>query len=279
MQFQCAKFEAPEIKRVLRMLNSELKDLSLTEDVLESVFAMWWPTLEKQVGQLLQYENTTEPANVRSERELLEAILDLSRSIAERQSQKPKSLASRVSKADGVFSTFTYGAHWSGALTLASIQKRMRSGGNLAGANLMDLNLARLDLSGANLRGSNLCGANLSGTKLTNADLDGANLEGATLDGADLRGATISRANLWHASMRGVQNLSLVKSMDEANFFEVDLNSVDRKTVAEHNTLSIENYSDLFAYYRRKGMTKAELGDVFLWTAHSYPGAESMGSN
>jgi uncharacterized protein YjbI with pentapeptide repeats len=92
------------------------------------------------------------------------------------------------------------------------------------------------------------------------------------MDGADLRGAKISRSNLWRASMRGVRNLSLVKSMDGANFFEVSLNEDDRNTVAEHNTLRISNYPDLFAYFGEKGMTKAELNDLFLWAAHSYPG-------
>lgn len=261
MQFQCARFGAAEIKRILRMLNSELKDVSLTDDVLESAFTMWWPTLEKQVAQLLRHPSNEEPADVRSERDLLEEILALSRSIAQRQSEEAQPPISEESVADR-----------SGALTLASVRKRLASGGNLVGANLMNLNLARPDLSDANLRGSNLVGSNLSGAKLVNTDLDGANLEGAVLDEADFRGAKISRLNFWRASMRDVQNLSFVKSMDDANFYEVKLNDGDRKVVAKHGTLSISNYPELFAFYRRKGMTNAELRDLFLWTAHSYPG-------
>jgi uncharacterized protein YjbI with pentapeptide repeats len=136
----------------------------------------------------------------------------------------------------------------------------------------MHLNLAGMDLSDASLRGANLVNANLAGTKLIKADLDGANLEQAVMDGADLNGAKISRTNLWRASMRDVENLSLVKSMEDANFYQVDLNERDQKILAGHKTLSISNYDDLIDYYYGIGMSRAEVRDLFLWTAHAYPG-------
>jgi len=275
MQFQCAKFDAVEIKRMLRMLNSELKDFSVTDDVLESAFAMWWPKLEKEVAQLLRDSNVKLSAVLASDRDLLEEIVRLSRSIARQQAKSLRPSPTSHQPIDAEWSAFedNTGVE-SGALTLESVQKRMRSGGNLAGANLMKLNLVGLDLSGANLRGANLVGANLSGASLVGTDLDAANLESARMDGADLKGAIISRANLWHASMREVRNLSLVKSMDEANFFKVDLNDSDRSIVAAHSTLSISSYPKLFAHYRKSGMKEAELRDLFLWTSHSYPGAD-----
>ncbi len=245
------------------MINSELKDLSLTDNVLESVFAVWWPKLKERVAQTLRQANMSEPATQRTERDLLEEILGLARSIAKNQAEKKE--APQLEVDDGIMAL-------SGALTLVAVQKRLREGGNLAGANLMNLNLARLDLSGANLRGANLVLANLSRARLVNADLDGANLEGAIMDWADLSGARISRTNLWHSSMYNVQNLASVKSMDNANFFEVEMDDDNRNIVAEHKTLSISNYPDLFGYYLKGGMTKAELQDLFLWTAHSYPG-------
>jgi Pentapeptide repeats (8 copies)/TIR domain len=263
MQFQCARFDRAEIKRVLRMINSELRDLSLTDDVLESVFTMWWPKLETQVAQSLRQANMNVPAPQRTEKELLEEILGLTRSIAKNQAEKKEPLPPEV---DDGYNKF------SGTLTVAAVRERLGSGGNLAGANMMDLNLARLDLSGANLRGANLVLANLSHASLVNADLDGANLEGAILDWADLRGAKISRTNLWRASMYSVQNLTSVKSMDNANFFEVEMDDENRKIVAEHKTLSFSNYRSLFDHYLESGMTKAELQDLFLWIAHSYPG-------
>lgn len=269
MQFNCARFESSEMKRLLRMLNSELKDSALTDDVLESVFSMWWPTLEAQGSELLRQAARNEPISRRTEKELLEEIVGLARSIARHQSET-RLLEPQERRPHGPNEDVAS----SGALTRASVEKRQASGGNLVGANLMYLDLTRMDLSDAKLRGSNLVQANLSDAKLINADLDGANLEGARLDGADLSGATISRTNLWRASMRGVKNLSLVKSMDEANFYHTHLDDENRKIVAEHKTLSIGNYPDLYAYYRGKGMSGAALRDLFLWSAHAYPSQE-----
>lgn len=268
MQFQCARFDQQEMKRMLRMLNSELGDSALTDDVLESAFSMRWPILEKETSTLLRQTNKNQPINRRTEKELLEEILGLARSIAHHQLEtrhSPQQEPSLSEPDEGV-------AESSGALTLASVRKRLALGGNLVGANLMNLRLAGMDLSDANLRGANLVQVNLARAKLINADLDGANLERAVMDGADLNGAKISRTNLWGASMRDVENLSLVKSMDDANFYQVDLNEKDQRIVAEHKTLSISTYPDLMAYYYGKGMSRAEVRDLFLWTAHAYPG-------
>ena len=262
MQFQCAAFNTVDIKRLIRMLNSELKDASLTDDILESVFEMWWPKLEEQVSLLLQREKNKEPSKTRTDRDLLEEILVLSRSIAQYQSQESR-----------LPTEFGLTTDKAGSLTLASVKKRLIDGGNLVGANLMQVNLSHLDLSGAALQGSNLVRANLTRANLVNANLDGANLEGAVLDEANLRGAVISRVNLWRASMWDIKNLADVKTMDNANLFQVALSEEDRKTVSEHRTLNISNYPELFAHYRAQGMTKAELRDLFLWTSHSYPGA------
>jgi uncharacterized protein YjbI with pentapeptide repeats len=256
-QFQSAKFDAVDIKRMLRMLNSELKDLALTDDILESAFSVWWPKLDKQVTQLIRPKHKPKLPEIRSDRELLEEILGLSRTIAQNQSKKlPSALL---------------GDDLSGTLTLSSIQKRLNHGGNLVGANMMGLNLAGIDLSGADLRGSNLVDANLSGAKLVGANLSGANLEGAVLNNADVNYADISRSNLWRASMLNVNNLASVKSMEEANFYEADLTIDDQKMLEKHNTLNIESYAELFAYYRDQGMSESDMREIFLWTAHRYP--------
>jgi hypothetical protein len=65
--------------------------------------------------------------------------------------------------------------------------------------------------------------------------------------------------------------------MKEANFYQVDIDENNLKIIAGYETLSISNYPDLFKYHRSQGMTKAELADLFLWTAHSYPGQWSWG--
>jgi hypothetical protein len=222
---------------------------------------MWWPNLAQKVDTLLRRPigGISEPQ--RSERELLEEILAISKSmlVPAEAPKPPKIREDRPSD-------------FSGALTLSALRKRLEEGRYLAGANLMELNLARFDLCQANLRGANLVRTNLRGAKLIGANLDGANLEVAVLDMADLSETVLSRANLWHASMRNVVNLSAVRSLEDAKFFEVDLSDRDRHIIAQHHTVSLRNYTEFFDYYRRKGMTREQLQETFLWTAHAYPG-------
>src|SRR5690348_15249061 len=45
VQFQAARFNKDEVKKVVRMINSELGDSALSSEVFENVFEMWWPKL------------------------------------------------------------------------------------------------------------------------------------------------------------------------------------------------------------------------------------------
>ena len=81
VQFQAARFGADEMKRVVKMINSELGEASLAPDVVDSVFAMWWPKLESEIDALLKADlDGTE--NVRTERDMIEEVLELARSMA-----------------------------------------------------------------------------------------------------------------------------------------------------------------------------------------------------
>ncbi len=270
-QFQCAKFEATEMKRVLRMLNSELRNASLTESVLESVFKKWWPDLESKTKSLIHKINSIENhVDDRTEKDILNEILGLTRSIAKRQSEEFGSVEEEVKSPIVVGNT----GDWLGSLSLETVRNRIEQGGNLVGANLMELNLARMDMSNTDMRGANLVGVNLSGAKLVGANLLGANLESAILDGADLKSAVLDRANLWRASMIDVKNLSSIKSMNEANIYQIKLSSEDRTLLKKYKTLNAGDYPTFYKYYFNKGMSKDELREVFLWTAHSYPGED-----
>jgi uncharacterized protein YjbI with pentapeptide repeats len=268
VEFQAATFQKAEMKRVVRMINSELGNAALADDVLDSAFETWWPRLEKEVEALLAFAGGKRSTPHRSERGLLKEILALTPSLAQWTARKWHTAdgghrpEAKVRPSDA--------ARDNGArLSQQEVKSRMNAGRNLAGANLTDANLAGFDLSEADLRGANLVGANLSQSKLINADLTAANLERATLTGADLRGANISLANLWCAVMTGVRNLKSVSSMEFANFYEVQGLSVeDREVVSEGNTLSLGDYVAFFEFYQAQGMTRSELSDVFLWTAH-----------
>lgn len=84
VQFQAARFDKAEIRRVIRMVNSELGDGKLASDVLDTVFEMWWPRLEEKIQGILAAQDRVAGTAVRSQRDILEEILSLSRVQARR---------------------------------------------------------------------------------------------------------------------------------------------------------------------------------------------------
>jgi hypothetical protein len=81
VQFQAAKFEKAEVERIVKMINAEIGDAALAVPVLDSVFEMWWPKLHADVHAELSRKITTD-GGARSERDLLEEVLGLTRSLA-----------------------------------------------------------------------------------------------------------------------------------------------------------------------------------------------------
>lgn len=82
VQFQAAQFSEDEMKRVVKMMNGELAEAALPPDVLDSVFEMWWPKLEEQVGKELKGGDESDDEARRSERDLIEEVLALTRRLA-----------------------------------------------------------------------------------------------------------------------------------------------------------------------------------------------------
>jgi len=71
--FRAAKFSKREMKKVVNMINGELKDSKIVQDDLEVIFEVLWPQLETQVlAELKKGDAETTPR--RSTRELLEDV-------------------------------------------------------------------------------------------------------------------------------------------------------------------------------------------------------------
>jgi hypothetical protein len=87
-QFQSAPFEKTEIKKVLSSINSALSDAKLADAVLDSVFEMWWPKLEEQVTKILKEHKGQGKEPIRTERQILEEILELSRLTAKNEQDR-----------------------------------------------------------------------------------------------------------------------------------------------------------------------------------------------
>lgn len=82
VQFQSAKFTKEEMKKVVKMINSELGELSLATEVFENVFEMWWPKLNEKIEAELNKSLKVSSKDVREERDILEEILTLTRGIS-----------------------------------------------------------------------------------------------------------------------------------------------------------------------------------------------------
>jgi hypothetical protein len=81
-QFQHTAFKKDDIKRLVKTVNEQVRkegENALSDAKLDAAFEHWWPDLEEGLNQLLnlQVQRTVK----RTERELLEEILEISRRI------------------------------------------------------------------------------------------------------------------------------------------------------------------------------------------------------
>lgn len=81
--FQATKFVRDDFKRLVTTINNCAGENRLEPPVLESVFNIWWPRLNEQVIDILKTHDKGAKRERRSEHDILEEILDLSRINAE----------------------------------------------------------------------------------------------------------------------------------------------------------------------------------------------------
>ncbi|MDM8181768.1 TIR domain-containing protein [Marinobacter salarius] len=83
-QFQTTLFEKSDFRRLVSDLNKANKSNVLEEGVLNTVFEKFWPELEAKVKGIVEASGDENGAatDLRSDRELLEEVLDLSRALA-----------------------------------------------------------------------------------------------------------------------------------------------------------------------------------------------------
>lgn len=78
-QFQTTEFVKDDVKKLVSVINAKLGESKLSAKVLDSVFEKWWPELEGPVNKILKELGEGDGEPLRSERNLLEEILQLSR--------------------------------------------------------------------------------------------------------------------------------------------------------------------------------------------------------
>ena len=100
VQFQAAPFSEPEIRKLIRTLNAGLGDQKLEDSVLNSVFEMWWPKLNERVAKLMEKHagNSNNTPATRSDRDLLEEVLQLARLNAAASPKSARSSGDRIDR-------------------------------------------------------------------------------------------------------------------------------------------------------------------------------------
>lgn len=82
-QFQTTEFDKDDMHRLIGVINGRLGDRRLPPKTLDVVFEKWWPDLEQKISEILaEAEEPDEP--VRSDREVLDELLQLSRLASKR---------------------------------------------------------------------------------------------------------------------------------------------------------------------------------------------------
>lgn len=79
LQFQATSFNKEDFKKLIKTINSALGESALDSQVIESVFDKWWPDIEEKVKKVMMSESPKEEMLLRSDREILEEIPELSR--------------------------------------------------------------------------------------------------------------------------------------------------------------------------------------------------------
>ncbi|MBE2889639.1 toll/interleukin-1 receptor domain-containing protein [Geobacter anodireducens] len=77
--FQGTRFLKEDFKRLINTINNVAGDSKLDTVVLDSVFEMWWPKLDEQIADILANDGESKEEEKRSDRDILEEILELNR--------------------------------------------------------------------------------------------------------------------------------------------------------------------------------------------------------
>ena len=95
---------------MIKTINRESGDQALVPEVLESVFNMWWPKLEQEIDEILSSYKSDDGEGVRTDRNLLEEILTISRSqmrAAQRQRVSPRAVFDIVTNFHGIIESIS----------------------------------------------------------------------------------------------------------------------------------------------------------------------------
>ena len=85
-RFQWTRFLKDEIRQLLKTINRAAENEAISQETLDRVFEKWWPDLEQSVSKIMSGAGSLPKQPLRTDRDLLEEVLGLSRLMAGQQS-------------------------------------------------------------------------------------------------------------------------------------------------------------------------------------------------
>lgn len=79
LSFQATRFEKSDMKKMLKTINEACNESKLDTSVLDNVFEKWWPEIDEKIRGIIANYKPEQPSTTRTDRDLLEEILSLSR--------------------------------------------------------------------------------------------------------------------------------------------------------------------------------------------------------
>ena len=86
--FQATKFDKADFKKLIKTINDTGGESKLDSKILDEVFEMWWPRLETKIKKIIKDYKEEVYEDERTERDMLEELLELTRMTAKGISQK-----------------------------------------------------------------------------------------------------------------------------------------------------------------------------------------------
>lgn len=90
--FQATKFDKADFKKLIKTINETGGDSKLDPKVLDDVFEMWWPQLKDKINKTIKDYKEESHEEERSERAILEELLELTRMTARRIPRKDEDI-------------------------------------------------------------------------------------------------------------------------------------------------------------------------------------------
>jgi hypothetical protein len=110
-QFQATKFLRQDVRQLFGTINGAAGENKLADSVVEAVFEKWWPDLEHEIQTIIKgHKETRSSKDIRSERDLIEELLLLTRKMAAEQefAKAPAPLPVAIKYASSLYSNLMF---------------------------------------------------------------------------------------------------------------------------------------------------------------------------